>query len=270
VFGRLKEPPSPQSLVGAPASGPVSGEAEGGGPPEGLILALFAVLTLAAAAWVLVRAADHIQHDPVQKAARGEVKGLVQLSLVREPNLRRVLAKVAAGSRPLVTDIRVAPDRVNVTVRDADGSRKLLNIDPGFGVKESDFGVGDDPAVTTAKIDAAAPERMVRAVAERTGLGTDAIDYVTMSFSGSGEHNWFMALKKGPARTRQWIAAANGTDLRKPGELSQAQKGADTKRRREFAARQRKFKRVFAQRGACLRKAIDAAAFERCFQRFPP
>jgi hypothetical protein len=271
VFGRLKDPPSPQSLVGAPASGPAPapGEAERGGPPEGLILLLFTVLTLVASGLVLTRAADHAQNDPVQKAARGEVKGVGGLSLVREANLRRALAKVAAGSRPLISNIRVAPERVDVTVRDADGSRKLLSIDPGFGVKQSDFGVGDDPAVAAAKIDAAAPERMVRAVGERTGLGPDAVDYVTMSFAGSGERNWYMALKQGPARTRQWIAARDGSDLRKPGELSRALKAANAKRTRDFAARQRKLKRTLTQRNACLGKAIDAAAFERCFKRFP-
>jgi hypothetical protein len=268
VFGRLRDQPPPQSLVGS-STNAVPTEEEGRGPPEGLILLAFAILTIAASAFVLLREEDHAVYDPAQKAARGEVKGLDGLSLLREPNLRRALAKVAAGPRPLVSDIRVAPERADVTVRDADGSRKILSIDPGFGVKERDFGVGDDTAVTAAQIDARAPERMVRAVAERTGLGADAVDYVTMSFSGTGERSWYMALDKGPARTRQWIAAADGRDLRKPGELSQAQRNADAKRRRDLEASQRRFKRTLGQRTACLRRATDATAAARCIQRFP-
>lgn len=268
MFGRLREQPPPQSLVGSSTS-PVPSEEERRGPPEGLILLAFAILTIAVSAFVLVREEDQAVKDPAQKAARGEVTGLGELSLLREPNLRRALAKVAAGPRPLVSNIRVSPDRVDVIVRDADGSRNVLSIDPALGVKERDFGVGDDAAVTTERLDAGAPERMVRAVAERTGLGATAVDYVTMSFSGIGAPSWYMALDKGPARTRQWIAAADGSDLRKPGELSQAQRNADAKRRRDFEARQRKFKRTLAQRSACLRRATDATAAARCIERFP-
>src|SRR5436309_14945873 len=88
VFGRLKEQPSPQSLVGA-TSTPATGD-ERKGPPEGLILILFAVLTLAASAFVLQRAEHKALHDPAQKAARGEVSGLSGLSFFRAENLRKV------------------------------------------------------------------------------------------------------------------------------------------------------------------------------------
>jgi hypothetical protein len=68
---------------------------------------------------------------------------------------------------------------------------------------------------------------------------------------------------------RQWIAAANGSDLRKPGELSQAQKDADAKRKRQFEAQQRRFKRQSERRNACLQKARDATTAARCIERFP-
>jgi hypothetical protein len=241
----------------------------GSGPSEGLILLLFTILTVALSAYVLVGEEHNAVHDPAQKASRGEVKGLGPLSLLREANLRRVLAKVAAGKRPLVSDIRVSAVRVDVTVRDADGYRKLLSFDPGLGVKESDLGVSDSAAVRTARIAPGAPERMVKSVAERTRLGEDAVDYVTVSFSGSPPHNWYMSLDKGPARTRQWIAAPDGSDLRKPGQISQAQKDADTKRKRQFEAQQRRYKRQSARRDACLNRAQSATAASRCLDRFP-
>jgi hypothetical protein len=70
-------------------------------------------------------------------------------------------------------------------------------------------------------------------------------------------------------RLRQWIAAPDGSDIRKPGELSQAQKSADAKRRRDFRRQQRRFKQVLARRIACLTRAADAVAAARCVQRFP-
>jgi hypothetical protein len=79
-----------------------------------------------------------------------------------------------------------------------------------------------------------------------------------------------MSLDKGPARTRQWIAAADGSDLRKPGELSQKQKDAEAARKRKFEAEQRRFTRLLERRSACLSKATTATAAARCVQRFQP
>jgi hypothetical protein len=239
-------------------------------PSEGLILLLFTILTIAASAFVLLRSESDAVSDPAEKAARGEIAGLDELSLLREANLRKALSKVAEGSRPLISNIRVSAERVDVTVRDDDGSRKILSIDPGFEVEERDFGVGEDAAVEVPTIDAGAPERMVRSVAERTRLGEDAVDYVTMSFAGSGERSWYMALDTGPARTRQWIAAADGSDLRKPGELSQKQKDENERTRRELEAQQRRYQRQFERRSACLQRASDARAAARCYTRFQP
>jgi hypothetical protein len=272
VFGRLKEQPPPQSLVGsstAPVARSATGDDGGSGPREGLILLLFTIVTVALSTYVLIGEEHNAVHDPAQKAARGEIQGLDSQSLLREANLRRALVKIENSPRPLVSNIRVSAVRVDVTSLDNDGSRKIVSIDPGFNVKANDFGVGDDKAVRTTQIDVAAPERMVRAVAERTGLGANAVDYVTMSFSGSGERSWYMSLDKGPAKTRQWIAATDGSDLRKPGELSQAQKDANAKLKRQFEAQQRRFKRQSARRSACLSKATSATAAANCLQRFP-
>ena len=273
MFGRLKEEPPPQTQVGSikPVPSGAGPGQESSGPREGLILLLFTILTLAVSAYVLANEEHDALHDPAEKAARGEINGLDGQSLLREQNLRKVLAKVAAGKRPFIINIRVAATRANFEVRDADGFRKLLNIDAGLNVTESDFGVGDDKAVQSESINPAAPERMVRAVAQRTGLGADAVDYVTMTFSDSSDHRtWYMALDKGPARTRQWIAAPDGTDLRRPGELSQAQQDADARRKRQFEAEQRRVERTLHRRSECLGKAQDAAAAARCIQRFQP
>jgi hypothetical protein len=242
-------------------------EPPGQGIGEGVILLLFTILTLAASAFVLVTSEQSAVDDPAEKAARGEITGLHAESLMRRANLERALEKV--GGR-LVSNIRVSPERIDVTVRDGDGARQILSIDPAFGVQERDFGVGEDAAVRPAEIDTRGPERMTRAVAKRTGLRPAAVDYVTMSFSGTGERSWYMALDSGPARVRQWIAAADGSDLRRPGEMSAKDRAASEAQRRRVERERRRADLLFTRRSNCLRRARDAEAASRCIDRFAP
>ena len=234
---------------------------------EGIVLLLFTLLTLAASAYVLATSEQEAVDDPAQKAARGEITGLHAQSLIRRANLERALEK-AEGE--LVSTIRVSPERVDITVRDTDGNRRILIIDPGFGVQERDFGVGEDEAVRPSEIDPRGPERMTRAVAKRTGLPLSAVDYATMSFSGTGERSWYMALDSGPARARQWIAAPDGSDLRRPGEPSARDKAANERERRRFERERRRAELIFTRRTTCLRRAQDAEAASRCIERYAP
>lgn len=169
-----------------------------------------------------------------------------------------------------MSSVRVSPERVDLTVRDAGGNRRILSIDPAFGVQERDFGVGEDDAVRPEEIDVRGPERMTRAVAKRTGLPFSAVDYATMSFSGSGELSWYMALDSGPARVRQWIAAPDGSDLRRPGELSARQQAANERERRRYERERRRAELLFTRRTNCLRRARDAEAAARCIDRYAP
>jgi hypothetical protein len=246
------------------------------GPREGPLILLFLVATLAASAFVLHRAEAGAVKDPKQKAARGEINGLSDDSLVRPENLRKALAKVNTGKYQLISNIRVAPDRINLSVRDKDGYRKYLTIDPGFGVQTSDAGVGEDYAVHTESINAEAPQRMLKAVMAKTGLTSAAFDYAATSFSENSKTTWFMAMKRGPARVRQWVAEADGTDVRKPGELSAADKKrqADTVRenariQREAQQRMRHIQAVVKRRNRCIAKAPDAAHVSKCIEKFP-
>jgi len=216
------------------------------GPREGLILLLFTLLALGASVYVVVGAELEARDDPAEKAARGEVDGLDDLSLLRRENLARVLGEVAEGKRPLLLNLRVSATAADVTVRDADGSRKILSFDAGFDSDERDFGVGEDAALAPAAIEAGAPERMARAVARRTGQPVEAVDYVTLAATSSGAPTWYLALDSGPARDRQWVAAMDGSDLRKPGEPSAEQRA----------------------RARCFERADDSAEVARCIERF--
>src|SRR3954468_6634193 len=154
VFGRTKEELPPQArLAGVAPEAPT-------GPSEAPLVALFALLTLAAIVFVLARAERAAERDPVARGARGETQALDRQSLLREPNLRRALTQVAASAHPLVTNIRVSATRVDLTVRDVDGLRRSISVDPAFKVDESDFGAGEDDAIPASKLDPSGPERM--------------------------------------------------------------------------------------------------------------
>ena len=246
------------------------------GPREGPLILLFLIATVAASALVLRSAEADAVKDPKQKAARGEISGLSDLSLVRPENLRKALAKVDAGKYPLIMNVRVAPDRVNVFVRDKDGYRKYLQIDPAFGVQTNDANVGEDYAVHSESVNVEAPQRMLKAVVAKTGLTPAALDYASLSFSENSKPTWYMAMKTGPARVRQWIAEADGSDIRRPGELSSAdkRKQADTARenariQREARRRVRHIQAVIKRRNRCLQHANDAQAAAKCLERFP-
>lgn len=216
------------------------------GPREGLVLLLFTIVTLGVSGYVVVNAEIDARDDPGEKAARGEIDGLDDLSLLREANLRHVLDEVTGGPRPLVLNLRVSAPAADVTVRDADGYRKVLTFDPSFDSKERDFGVSEDPAFEPGEIDAGVPEKLARRVARRTGQPVEAVDYVTISASSSGEPSWYLALDDGPARDRQWVAAMDGSDLRKPGEPSAQQRA----------------------RTECFEAADDSEDVARCIERF--
>jgi hypothetical protein len=265
VFGRVKEQPSPQSLVGASSPVPVEDAGGGSGPPEGLILLIFTVLTVAASVLVLHSAATSSATDPVQKAARGEIQGLDELSFFRAANLRKALAKVSGSRWPLVISIRVAAARVDVTARDKDGYRKFISINPAYKADISDDNVGEDKAIAVSQIDTGAPERMIRAVSERTHMSPNAVDYLVTDADNEKDTAWYMFLDQGPARVRQWVATSSGTDLRHPGAPSQVQKDADAKRQRELKRQQERQQRHFQ----CIAKAFTPAAYSRCDRKFP-
>ena len=244
-----------------------------GGPREGPLLLLFLIATLAASGFVLHRAQVNTVKDPKQKAARGEIQGLSELSLVRPENLRKALAKVSAGKYPLVWTIRVAPDRVNLSVRDRDGFRRFLTVDPAFGVTSSDAGTGEDYAIRASEINVDAPKRMLDEVVRKTGLTPAALDYVATSFSKDSKTTWYMAMKKGPARVRQWMAEEDGSDVRKPGEPSTADKrrmAANERRQRQIQAEVRRTQVIIQRRARCMSKARDATAVARCVEKYQP
>jgi hypothetical protein len=269
VLGRNEEEPSPQErLTGAVATTSPADTVtdEPRGPREGLILLLFTILTVAASAFVLWSDEQSALDDPAQQVARGEVHGLSKLSLLREPNVKRVLDTVSKGKWPLVRNIRIAPERIDLQVSDRDGYQRRLSFDPAFKMTNDDDGVSEQNTLPASKIDAAAPEKMVRSLQEREGISPDAVDYVTNSYLIDDTSDWYMALDQGPARVRQWVAAPDGRDLRHPGELSKAQRQAQEEQQRQAERQQRQTQRL----SNCLTGSTTAEQVQRCYKRYQP
>jgi hypothetical protein len=265
----VEEEPSPQTrLSGGATTEPAEepGGSGGSGPREGLILLLFTLVTLAASGFLLYSEEQKALDDPAQKAARGDVQGLDELSLVREKNFRRVLSEVKSTDWPRVSNVRLAPEEASITAQDADGIQRVLTYDPGFEQVDRDFGTSTNRAVPTSAIDPGAPERMVRAAIEKSGQEEDALDYVTTTFLTQRRPTWTIAFDQGPARNRLWIAEYNGRDVRRVGEPSQAQKDEFERNRRRLEASQKRLR----QRTTCLSQATSAQQASRCLQRFPP
>jgi hypothetical protein len=273
VWGNEEEPPPQERLsggVGATTSpvegtGPTATEGPRG-PREGMILLLFALITIAASAFVLWNTEQASVDDPKQKAARGEVTGLDELSMIREPNVQRALDEVEKSDWPLVRNIRIAPTSIDIQASDSDGIGRNMTFDPAFEVTESDGGASTVNAKPAAKVDAAAPERAIRGAAERAGLDTDDIDYVTTTFIIDSNSDWSLFFKTGPAKDRHWVAEPDGTDVRRPGELSREEEAAQKRQQREFERTQR----IFQKRSECLSRATTAEEVTRCIERFAP
>jgi hypothetical protein len=270
IFGHSEEEPPPEARLGGSATtattAPAASDPEPSGPHEGLILLLFTILTLAVAGFVLAKEEHHALHDPAAQADRGEIQGLDELSLLRESRFRQILKKIEDSDHPLVEDVRLSAGRADITVQNENGDEKDLTVDPSLDVQEEDSGSSTSDTVPVQAIDAAAPERMVRAVAQKSGRGADAVDYVTMTFLTQRRPDWTIALKEGPAKRRYWLADFHGRDVRQSGEPSAQIKQLQDRTNRQLRETQRRVQ----QRTKCLSHATDADSAARCLQRFPP
>lgn len=185
--------------------------------PEGPLLAVWALLTAVLVGLVLVRSEQRAVDDPVQKAARGEVRGLGPLSLVREDRLGAALAALARrypGGR--IVRLRVAPTRVDAGVRTSGYTVHAVQVDAGLGVDE--LGTSEAVERGLARVPAGAPERLLRRVNARTGTSPDDVDYVTLTELGGGP-GWYLKLARGGAPDRRdFVARLDGSGVRRNGE----------------------------------------------------
>ena len=200
----------------APSAAPV--EPEPRRPSEGLLLGVWALVTLAAVVIVLMRQEDKAVNDPVQKAARGEVTGLAPLSLMTADRLRQAMAKLhdkAPDGR--IINLRVAPTRVDAEIALPDFKAARYQVDSGLGVDQTGTGETTEKGLRWGLVDPAVPERMLRKVNARSGTKPDDVDYTVLVADSSAprDSDWSLFLARGtrPDR-RSYIADLHGRGVR--------------------------------------------------------
>jgi len=187
-------------------------------PSEGLLLGVWALVTLVAVVLVLMRQEDKAVNDPVQKAARGEVAGLAPLSLMTADRLRQAMAKLhdrAPGGR--IINLRVAPTRVDAELALPGYKAARYQVDTGLGVSQSGTGETTEKGLRFSAVDPAAPQRILRKVNAKSGTKPGDVDYAVLIADSTAprDSDWSLFLARGtrPDR-RSYIADLHGRDVR--------------------------------------------------------
>jgi hypothetical protein len=117
-------------------------------------------------------------------------KGLGPRSLVRQDNLTAALTQIRTQGGGRLTNLRVAPERIDATLLTSAGKLRSVQVKPGGKLERfgPDSGPGFDQTSTIAfaRINPAAPQRLARAGAERIGVKVASLQYlVPTNFNGS-------------------------------------------------------------------------------------
>ena len=120
-------------------------------------------------------------------------RGLSVDSLLRPAAFGRALARLRSGGYGRLTNLRVAPDRIDATMVTRGGRLRLLQIVPGGAVRVLQTTTGrfaGTRAMTLEGIDPRAPNRLTRSAAGRLGQPASRVDYlVLMDFAGARQWN---------------------------------------------------------------------------------
>ena len=117
-------------------------------------------------------------------------KGLGAGSLVRRDSFSAALNEIRTKGGGRLTNLRVAPERIDATLLTSAGRLRSVQVKPGGKLERfgPDSGPGFDQTSTIpfARINPAAPQRLARAGAERIGVPVATLQYVVpTNFNGS-------------------------------------------------------------------------------------
>jgi hypothetical protein len=136
-------------------------------------------------------------------------KGLAGESLVRRENLARVLRTLSASEQGRLTNLRVAPERIDAQLVTSEGRIRHIQVKPGgkperFG---PDSGPGFDSVGTIpfSRLDPNAPTRLARRGAEEVGVPITDLQYVVPQTIGK-DVRWVVYF----TRSRYVIGDAKG------------------------------------------------------------
>ena len=119
-------------------------------------------------------------------------RGLSANSLLRPAAFGRAMKRLRTGGHGRLTNLRVAPDRIDATTVTKDGRLRLVQIVPGgaLNVLQTTGGFAGAQTMALKGIDAGAPNRLTRAAARRLGQPAGRVNYLVLSeFAGARQWN---------------------------------------------------------------------------------
>jgi hypothetical protein len=120
-------------------------------------------------------------------------RGLSFNSLLRPAAFGRAMRRLRTGGYGRLSNLRVAPDRIDATMLTKDGRLRMLQIVPGGRVRvlqTSPGGFTGAPTMALKAIDPGAPYRLTRSAAGRLEQPASRVDYLVLSdFAGARQWN---------------------------------------------------------------------------------
>jgi len=137
---------------------------------------------------------------PAQPAAPSEPPvGLQRGSLLLRANFASALRKMRNGGYGRLTNLRVAPERINATFLTKDGRLRNVQFQPGGAVRDfgtSGPGFSGARTMSIASINASAPFRAVSSAAGRLKKPASKVNYLVYTAAFSGQP-WGVYFKDG-------------------------------------------------------------------------
>jgi len=136
---------------------------------------------------------------PTPEAPAVAPTGLGAGSLLRPAAFERALADLRGREIGRIQSLRLAPERIDVSLLTRRGTLVSAQIPAGGKLRrfgESGAGFGGLETIPYARIETGAPRRLVRAAAERLGRPATRINYLVATYT-SGEMTWGAYFKGG-------------------------------------------------------------------------
>ncbi len=128
--------------------------------------------------------------------------GLNRGSLLLRENFRTAMRRLRTGGYGRLTNLRVAPDRIDATMLTKGGRLRQIQVQPGgsireFGISSSGSAFRNVQTLSIADINTAAPSRLTKSAAGRLKQPASKINYLVYSLSFGPDARWYAFFKGG-------------------------------------------------------------------------
>jgi hypothetical protein len=139
-------------------------------------------------------------------------------SMIPAKRFEKAMGRVRkeAGSEATLTAIRLAPDRVDATVRKAGGDSVLIQVLPDLSVRRFNAGSNGQRGLSLRRVDPRVPDRVVRAGAERLRVKRGDVSYLVLAATPTVGGGGIWSAYFGPGS--YVIADLDGRNVRVPGQ----------------------------------------------------